>query len=125
MGSGGSSTPASTPPAVRAGVRNDELVGIQDGELLARAAAPALDGRADRALCRSLARRLCDGERSGGGCRDRLSLWVRRLGRPTGGRPVRRGVRFVWWAVRLAVMCVGRRGEIHDGSHVSGMMRAN
>ena len=62
----------------------------------------ALDGRANRALCRPLARRLCDGERSGGGCRDRLSLRIRRPGRPTGGRPVRLGGRFVSCAVRLA-----------------------
>lgn len=43
---------------VQAGARRDELVGIREGVLLVRVAAPALDGRANRALCRSLAKRL-------------------------------------------------------------------
>jgi uncharacterized protein (TIGR00251 family) len=38
--------------------RRDELVAVRDGVLLARVAAPALDGRANRALCRFLGKRL-------------------------------------------------------------------
>jgi len=43
---------------VQANARRDELVGIRDGVLVVRVAAPALDGRANRALCRLLAKRL-------------------------------------------------------------------
>jgi hypothetical protein len=43
---------------VQANARRDELVGIRDGGLVVRVAAPALDGRANRALCRLLAKRL-------------------------------------------------------------------
>jgi uncharacterized protein (TIGR00251 family) len=43
---------------VQAGARRDELVGIREGALLVRVAAPALDGRANRALCRLLGKRL-------------------------------------------------------------------
>jgi uncharacterized protein (TIGR00251 family) len=37
--------------------RREELVGMRDGVLIARISAPALDGRANRALCRLIARR--------------------------------------------------------------------
>jgi uncharacterized protein len=43
---------------VQARARRDELVGIRDGKLIARVTAPALDGRANRAICRLLAERL-------------------------------------------------------------------
>ena len=46
--------------AVRAqpGARRTEIVGIRDGVLVARVGAPALQGRANEALCRLLARSL-------------------------------------------------------------------
>jgi hypothetical protein len=43
---------------VRANARRDEFVGVRAGTLLVRIAAPALDGRANRALCRLLAKRV-------------------------------------------------------------------
>lgn len=43
---------------VRAGAHRDEVVGVVDGVLLVRVAAPAHEGRANRALCRLLAERL-------------------------------------------------------------------
>jgi uncharacterized protein (TIGR00251 family) len=43
---------------VQARARRDELVEVRDGVLLIRVTAPALDGRANRALCRLLADRL-------------------------------------------------------------------
>ena len=43
---------------VRAGSRKDELIGVRDGVLFARVSAPPVDGRANRALCRLIARRV-------------------------------------------------------------------
>ncbi len=42
----------------RPGARRDEIVGVRDGVLLARVTAPALEGRANQALCRLIAKRL-------------------------------------------------------------------
>ena len=38
--------------------RRDELLGLRDGVLQARVTAPPVDGRANRALCRLIAKRL-------------------------------------------------------------------
>jgi len=38
--------------------RRDELVGMRDGVLIARVCAPPVDGEANRALCRLIARRV-------------------------------------------------------------------
>jgi len=43
---------------VRAGARREELVPTDDGWIVARVIAPAQDGRANKALCRLLAKRL-------------------------------------------------------------------
>ncbi len=43
---------------VQAGARGDEVVGIRDGILVIRVAAPAVEGRANESLCRFVARRL-------------------------------------------------------------------
>jgi uncharacterized protein (TIGR00251 family) len=43
---------------VRPGAHRDEVIEVLDGVLLVRVAAPAHDGRANRALCRLLAKRL-------------------------------------------------------------------
>lgn len=60
--------------------RRDEVVGERDGRILVRVTAPALEGRANEALCRLVAKRLgvaksrvsiVRGERS----RDKL-LWI-------------------------------------------------
>lgn len=43
---------------VQANARRDEFVGIREGVLVVRVTAPTLDGRANRGLCRLLAKRL-------------------------------------------------------------------
>jgi uncharacterized protein (TIGR00251 family) len=43
---------------VQPGARRDEFVDIRDGVLIARVKAPALEGRANRALCQLIARRV-------------------------------------------------------------------
>jgi len=43
---------------LQAGARREEILGVRDGALVARVGAPARDGRANRALCSLLARRL-------------------------------------------------------------------
>lgn len=43
---------------VQASARRDEVLGIREGVLLVRVVAPALEGRANRALCRLIAKRL-------------------------------------------------------------------
>ncbi len=43
---------------VQARARRNEVAGLQDGVLVVRVSAPALEGRANRAVCRLLAERL-------------------------------------------------------------------
>jgi uncharacterized protein len=43
---------------LQARARKDELIGVRDGVLLARVSAPPVDGRANRALRRLIARRV-------------------------------------------------------------------
>jgi uncharacterized protein len=43
---------------LRPGAPKDELLGFRDGVLQARVCAPPVDGRANRALCKLVARRL-------------------------------------------------------------------
>jgi uncharacterized protein len=43
---------------VRAGARREELVPTDDGWIVARVTAPAHEGRANKALCRLVAKRL-------------------------------------------------------------------
>jgi uncharacterized protein len=43
---------------LRARARSDELVGLRGGVLIARVCAPPVDGKANQALCRLIARRV-------------------------------------------------------------------
>ncbi len=43
---------------LRARAHKDELIGMRDGVLQARVMAPPVDGKANRALCRLIAKRL-------------------------------------------------------------------
>ncbi len=45
------------PVRLRPGARTDELLGFEEGVLQARVAAPPVDGRANKALCKLIAKR--------------------------------------------------------------------
>ncbi|MGB7587983.1 MAG: DUF167 domain-containing protein [Solirubrobacterales bacterium] len=49
---------AQIPVRLRPRGRSDELLGIRDGVLQARVTAPPVDGRANRALCKLIAKRV-------------------------------------------------------------------
>jgi uncharacterized protein (TIGR00251 family) len=49
-------TSATIPVRVQPRARREEIVAIRDGVLVVRVAAPALDGRANDALCRLIAK---------------------------------------------------------------------
>lgn len=49
---------------VTARARRDEIVGVRDGVVLVRVSAPPVEGRANAAVCRLLARRLGVGVRN-------------------------------------------------------------
>jgi hypothetical protein len=51
-------TSVRVPVRVQASARREELVGVRDGVLTVRVTAPAVEGRANRALCRLVAKRL-------------------------------------------------------------------
>ena len=51
-------TSARIPLRVQASARRNELVGLRDGVLIVRVTAPAIEGRANDALCRLVAKRL-------------------------------------------------------------------
>jgi uncharacterized protein (TIGR00251 family) len=51
-------TSARIPVRVRVSARRNDVGGIRDGVLNVRVAAPAVEGRANEALCRLLAKRL-------------------------------------------------------------------
>jgi uncharacterized protein (TIGR00251 family) len=46
------------PVRVQPRAKRDEIVALRDGVLVVRISAPAIDGRANRALCRFIAARL-------------------------------------------------------------------
>jgi uncharacterized protein (TIGR00251 family) len=50
--------PASIAVRVQPGARRDEIFGVREGVLMARVGAPAVEGRANHALCRLIASRL-------------------------------------------------------------------
>lgn len=62
---------------VQAAARRDEIVGIRDGVVVVRVTAPAIEGRANQAVCRLIAKQLRVGRSSvavarGGRSRDKV-----------------------------------------------------